>query len=69
MARLLVNWENHATQSAYDMSLTLKLALFYSINCYFSLFYIAAVKQHITIAGQKQVSACMHACVHAFEGI
>ena len=40
LATKLCAWENHPTQSSHDRSLTIKLALFYSINSYFSLLYI-----------------------------
>lgn len=54
MAVWLTNRENHRTSSAYDNSLILKLAVFQCLNSYFGLVYIAAIKNNITIAGERQ---------------
>lgn len=42
LARRMTDFENHETQNGYESSLTLKLALFQSINSYFSLIYIVS---------------------------
>ena len=44
IARDLNNWENHRTNTAYDNQLIVKTFLFQFVNSYFSLFYIAFVK-------------------------
>lgn len=44
LARLLTNYENQPTQTAYENSLIVKTVVFQIINSYFSLFYIAFVK-------------------------
>lgn len=42
LARRMTDFENHETQNGYESSLTLKLAIFQSINSYFSLVYIVS---------------------------
>lgn len=54
LARVLTSWENHAVKSSYDNSLIIKLAVFNSINSYFPLMYIAAIKNSIVIDGEHQ---------------
>lgn len=41
LARKLTDWENNETQTAYDNSYIIKLACFYAVNGYSSLFFIA----------------------------
>lgn len=54
MATWLTNKENHRTATAYDNSLIIKLAIFQCLNSYFGLIYIAAIKNNITIQGERQ---------------
>ena len=55
LATRLTDLENHPTQSQYDSYLTFKKVAFQGINAVFSLFYVAAVKPHISIKGVLQV--------------
>ncbi|XP_064640001.1 anoctamin-10-like isoform X2 [Lineus longissimus] len=47
LAVMLNEWENHRLQSSYDNHLIVKLLLFYSANCFMSLFWIAFVRQNM----------------------
>eukprot|EP00050_Salpingoeca_kvevrii_P011072 m.12487 g.12487 ORF g.12487 m.12487 type:complete len:946 (+) comp3237_c0_seq1:137-2974(+) len=44
VAVFLNDWENHKTQSKYELHLSIKMYLFYFANSYSSLFYIAFFK-------------------------
>jgi hypothetical protein len=54
LARKLTDFENHAAVTAYDDSLTVKLAVFQSINSYFGLVYIAIIKNNMNFGGLHQ---------------
>jgi hypothetical protein len=41
------DWENHRTESAHDNAQIIKLVLFWFINSYLSLFYMAFYKQDL----------------------
>ena len=44
LAYILTDWENHRTQTEYDDALVLKTFIFYFVNSYASLFYIAFLR-------------------------
>lgn len=49
LATFLNEWENHRLESAYQNHLIVKLVLFYFVNCFYSLFYIAFYLQDIDL--------------------
>lgn len=49
LATFLTQWENHRLESAYNNHLIVKLVLFYFVNCFYSLFYIAFYLQDIEL--------------------
>lgn len=57
VARWLNDFENHPTDTVYEDNLIAKTFLFQFVNSYFSLFYIAFIKNHITLAGSAQQCA------------
>ena len=54
LARKLTAWENQPTATAHDNSLVAKTSVFQFINAYFSLFFIAFLKNDIEILGEEQ---------------
>lgn len=46
--------ENHETDTEYEDNKILKVFAFQFINSYFSLFYIAFIKNHLELFGRKQ---------------
>lgn len=51
IAEKLNEWENHRTDTMYQDNLIAKVFLFQFINSYFSLFYIAFLKNNVSIFG------------------
>ncbi|EDO33029.1 predicted protein, partial [Nematostella vectensis] len=49
IALWLTEWENHRLESSYNNHLIVKLVLFYFVNCFYSLFYIAFYLQDIAL--------------------
>ncbi|XP_074617984.1 anoctamin-10-like [Acropora palmata] len=58
LATFLTESENHRLQSSFDNHLIVKLVLFYFVNCFSSLFYIAFYLQDIELL-QKYLAALM----------
>lgn len=58
LATFLTEWENHRLQSAFNNHLIVKLVLFYFVNCFYSLFYIAFYLQDIDLL-QRHLAALM----------
>lgn len=58
LATFLTESENHRLQSSFNNHLILKLVLFYFVNCFSSLFYIAFYLQDIELL-QKYLAALM----------
>ncbi|KAK3745062.1 hypothetical protein QZH41_014558, partial [Actinostola sp. cb2023] len=49
LATFLTEWENHRLESSFQNHLIVKLVLFYFVNCFYSLFYIAFYLQDIEL--------------------
>jgi hypothetical protein len=59
VATKLTEWENYRTKSDFMNSLTLKIFIFYFVNSYTSLFYIAFFKSHTRLFYRSDViDAC-----------
>lgn len=58
LATFLTEWENHRLQSSFNNHLIVKLVLFYFVNCFYSLFYIAFYLQDIDLL-QRHLAALM----------
>lgn len=58
VAKKLTERENHRTYSEHSSHLLAKTVVFKFINCYISLYFIAFVKDHVTLFGTKE--ACMY---------
>ena len=54
VARYLNDLENHATQTQFEDNLIAKTFCFQFINSYFSLFYVAFIKNYLELFGEKQ---------------
>ncbi|KAM9307665.1 anoctamin-10 [Gastrophryne carolinensis] len=54
-AEFLTGWENHRLESSYQNHLVLKVLVFYVINCFSSLFYIAFVMYDVPLLKQSLV--------------
>lgn len=54
VARRLNDWENHPTDTVYEDNLIAKTFCFQFINSYFNLFYVAFIKNNVTLLGEKQ---------------
>ena len=62
LAEKLTDWENHRTQTEWDDALTVKSFMFQFVNNYFTLFYIAILRQFPNPFGPAnpcQESSCM----------
>jgi len=46
MAISLTNWENHRTETQHENALTIKIFVFQIVNSFYSLFWIAFLKEH-----------------------
>ncbi|XP_040209002.1 anoctamin-10 [Rana temporaria] len=54
-AEFLTSYENHRLESTYQNHLVLKVLVFYSVNCFSSLFYIAFVMYDLALLKQSLV--------------
>jgi hypothetical protein len=58
IAQVLVDWENHRTETDYDNALIIRTFLFQFVNSYTSLFYVAFFKNGAKLPFVEDADAC-----------